>query len=127
MKKYFANKFDSFKNAFNGLQQAFYLESNLFIHFLIALFTIIFAFILQFSKLEWLILLLNIALVICAELLNTSIEKLCDLYSTQKNEKIKIIKDVAASAVLFTAIIALISGVLLFLPKFLTNIYLLFF
>jgi diacylglycerol kinase len=46
--------------------------------------------------------------------LNTSIEKLCDLYSTEENDKIKIIKDIAAGAVLVASLFAGIVGVLIF-------------
>ena len=58
--------------------------------------------------------LLCIGLVIVAEILNTCIEKLCDLYSTEKNEKIKYIKDLAAGGVLFASLIALTVGILIF-------------
>ena len=59
-------------------------------------------------------ILLCIGLVIVAEILNTCIEKLCDLYSTEKNEKIKYIKDLAAGGVLFASLIALTVGILIF-------------
>ena len=59
-------------------------------------------------------ILLCIGFVIVVEILNTCIEKLCDLYSTERNEKIKYIKDLAAGGVLFASLIALAVGILIF-------------
>jgi len=51
------------------------------------------------------------------EAMNSSIEKLCDLYSTENNKNIKWIKDVMARTVLMASLIALIIGALIFVPK----------
>ena len=53
--------------------------------------------------------------MIVAEILNTCIEKLCDLYTTERNEKIKFIKDLGAGGVLFASMIALSVGILIFI------------
>ena len=53
--------------------------------------------------------------MIVAEILNTCIEKLCDLYTTDRNEKIKFIKDLGAGGVLFASMIALSVGILIFI------------
>lgn len=65
---------------------------------------------------EWLIILLISALVMGLEAMNTAIEKLCDLYSTETNADIRKIKDISAAAVLICAIVAVCIGVVLFLP-----------
>ena len=61
------------------------------------------------------ILAILACIVIVAEILNTCIEKLCDLYTTERNEKIKFIKDLGAGSVLFASMIALSVGILIFI------------
>jgi len=58
-----------------------------------------------------------IALVIIVEMLNTAIEKLADVVSPSIHPQIKVVKDVAASAVLIAAIFAVVVAMLVFLPK----------
>lgn len=68
----------------------------------------------ELSRGEWAALLLTFAAVISAELLNTSVERLCDKVSPEKDEHIKHSKDCAAGAVLVSAIFAVGVGVTLF-------------
>ena len=84
------------------------------IQYVLAILACIAAWMIGCTYYEWLAVLLCIGLVIVAEILNTCIEKLCDLYSTEKNEKIKYIKDLAAGGVLFVSLIALTVGILIF-------------
>ena len=89
-------------------------DKSVQIQYVLAILACIAAWILGCNYYEWLAILLCIGLVIVAEILNTCIEKLCDLYSTEKNEKIKYIKDLAAGGVLFASLIALTVGILIF-------------
>ena len=66
------------------------------------------------SRAEWALLLLTFAAVISAELVNTSIERLCDKVSPGMDERIKRSKDCAAGAVLIIAVFSVIIGVILF-------------
>ena len=84
------------------------------IQYVLAILACIAAWMIGCNYYEWLAVLLCIGLVIVAEILNTCIEKLCDLYSTEKNEQIKYIKDLAAGGVLFVSLIALTVGILIF-------------
>lgn len=68
----------------------------------------------QLSRGEWAVLLLTFAAVLSAELFNTSIERLCDKVSPQKDENIRRCKDCAAGAVLISAVFAVIIGIALF-------------
>lgn len=68
----------------------------------------------ELSRAEWAVLLLTFAAVISAELFNTSIERLCDKVSPEKDEHIRRSKDTAAGAVLISAIFAVIVGATLF-------------
>ncbi len=69
------------------------------------------------SATEWLCITGCITVVLVAEVLNTAAEKLCDLYSTSNNPQIKIIKDMAAGAVLLAVCGSIASGLIIFLPK----------
>jgi len=107
----------SFGFAFSGLKTAFKKEPNFRLHLITTLLVVISAYLLKFNLLEWLILTLTIFLVIIFELINTALEALVDLVSSEIKPEAKIAKDVSAAAVLLTALFAIIVGTILFLPK----------
>lgn len=104
---------NKFYVAFVGLVSSL-KDRSIQIQYVLAILACIAAWMIGCNYYEWLAVLLCIGLVIVAEILNTCIEKLCDLYSTEKNEKIKYIKDLAAGGVLFVSLIALTVGILIF-------------
>ena len=106
-----------FKNAFAGLNYFFRNERNGRAQFLIAVFTVILGIFLHITKHEWIAVLLCIGIVLSAEMMNSALEKLCDYNQPLFNLQIKIVKDVAAGAVLFISIISAIIGALIFFPK----------
>lgn len=108
---------NSFKYAFQGIITSFQREKNMKIHIFIMLAVILAGIIFKISKIEWLICILLFALVIAGELFNTAIETVVDMITTEKNEKAKIAKDVAAGAVLVLAIASAMIGLILFIPK----------
>ena len=91
---------ESFCHAFEGLWQAIRTEAHLRFHLVAGFYVFLFAFLGEFSANEWAVLILTVCSVITAELVNTAVEDLCDLYSTEENKKIKRIKDISAGAVL---------------------------
>lgn len=103
----------SFKNAFKGIAAAFITEGHMRFHFVAAFFVLLFAYISEMDTSQWAILILTIGAVFSAELVNTAIEQVCDLYSTEQNPLIGKIKDIAAGAVLVLAIAA--AGVAVFM------------
>ncbi len=105
----------SFLCAFCGIFSALRTESHLRFHIIAAFYTVFFAALGSFSPTHWAVLIVTICIVISLELVNTAIEDLCDLYSTQYNPKIKRIKDIAAGAVLVTAIASVCVAVCLFI------------
>ncbi len=109
----------SFKFALNGIKDAFKSEPNLRIHFLASFFVIVFAIYLKFTILEFSLLILTIFSVIILELVNTIVEKIVDLHSLEISEEARIIKDMSAGTVLLGAIMSVIVGLCLFLPKLL--------
>jgi len=114
--------FKRFFFAFIGLKELVLNERNFSFHLLALIVVIVAGFCFKITSIEWLILLLISALVICLEAINTAIEKLCDLYSTAPNQQIKVIKDIAAAAVLISAIFALFIGFLIF-NKYILSVF----
>ncbi len=112
------NVIDSFKYAFSGLKYGFINTKNLHIDFIFILAVIICGFIFKIHFVEWSILVLCIGLVVSLELANTAIEEVVNLASPGIHPLAKVAKDVAAGAVLFSAIMSAIVGILIFLPKF---------
>jgi diacylglycerol kinase len=107
----------SFANAFAGMAYFFVNDRNGKIHLAISAMVIVASITLQVSAIEWMIVLLCIALVIGLEMLNSALEKLCDLLEPNYHPTIKVIKDVCAAAVVLAAIISVIIGIIIFLPK----------
>ena len=108
---------NSFKYAIEGFISSFKTERNMKIHIMAMILVIIAGFIFKLTKIEWCIISIVIALVISAELINTAIETTVDIAMPDINEKAKYAKDIAAGAVLFSAIISVIIGLIIFLPK----------
>ncbi len=113
------NFWEALLHSLEGIKYAFHTERNLKIQLLIAVLVIIVGTILKLTQTQWLILCLNIGMVLFAEMMNTAIEIVLDLYTEKYDEKIKRAKDMASGAVLIIAIISAISGCILFLPKML--------
>ncbi|NIJ51855.1 diacylglycerol kinase family protein [Dyadobacter arcticus] len=107
----------SFRYAGVGIYNLFRYENNARIHFMACILVVIAGIFFQISSIEWALIVIQIALVLAAEAINTSIEKLADLVSPEYHPVIKIVKDTAAAAVLLLAISAVIIGVIIFIPK----------
>lgn len=113
------SRIQSFKYALAGIRFLFANEMNARIHLLAAIIVIALGFFLKISVTEWALVTLAITIVICAEALNTAIEKAVDLASPQLQDLAKHSKDVAAAGVLIASIGAVVVGVLIFGPKLL--------
>jgi len=111
----------SFRYAMNGISAFFRQGPNAKIQLLAGITAIIAGLILNISPMEWIAVIFCCALVLSLEMINTAIEKTCDLISTEYHPLIKTIKDVAAGAVLLSAVASLIIGVIIFLPKILSH------
>lgn len=113
------SRFNSFRYAFNGLRSLIRNEHNARIHLMALLGVIILGIILKISFPEWCLLSIVIGLVFVAELFNTALETLSDIVEHEWNDKIKNVKDYAAAAVLVSAIVSVIVGGLIFIPRLL--------
>jgi diacylglycerol kinase len=100
----------------NGLVLLLKHERNFQLHVVAFIAVCSAGFFFKITGLEWLVIILVSALVMGLEAMNTAIEKLCDVYTTETNEGIKKIKDIAAAAVLIAAVFAICIAVVVFLP-----------
>lgn len=107
----------SFYHAFEGIKSCLIEERNMFIHFCIMCLVIICGIIFKISIKEWIICIVLFSMVLSLELVNTAIETTVDICSPEINPKAKLAKDVAAGAVLVSAISSAIIGLLIFVPK----------
>jgi diacylglycerol kinase len=112
-------RFKSFVFAFSGVKYFFRREHNAWIHALATIVVLILSAVMHISLHEMIALIFCIALVWITEMLNTSIEKLMDHLAPHQHPDVKLVKDVAAAAVLVAAIAAAIIGLIIFIPKFL--------
>ncbi len=110
------NRIESFQYAFAGIWHTLKTQRNAQIHVVIAMLIFITGLFFHLHPIEWAVLALTIGFVISTEMLNTVAEAAMDYATTDFNPQVKIIKDVAAGAVLVSAVVAVIVGVLIFGP-----------
>ena len=108
---------NSFKYPFKGLWYAYKNEQNLAFDVMMAIIVIILGFVFSISVTEWALLMLTVGLVISAELFNTAIEAVVDLITEEYHPLAKVSKDTSAAAVLVLAVVAVIVGLIMFIPK----------
>ena len=112
--------FKSFGFALNGLRIVVQEQNNARIHVLVALGAIIAGILLKNSPGEWIAICFAIGMVLISEIFNSAIEYVADFVSPDYHPLIKKIKDLSAGAVLISAVIAVIIGIIIYLPKIIT-------
>lgn len=105
---------NSFRCAFKGIAFVAQHERNMRIHMVFVLYVAFFSAFYDFSKTEIAVLVITCALVMIFEILNTSIEVIVDKVSPKYSPLAKVAKDAAAGAVLLSAVMAVIVGIVLF-------------
>ncbi|HOT60772.1 MAG TPA: diacylglycerol kinase family protein [Candidatus Dojkabacteria bacterium] len=100
----------------NGVKLIFRNERNFRIDIVIAVLVVIAGFFFKISHTDWIAISLVISMVFTAEVLNSAIEALCDTVSQDFKVNIKYAKDVSAGAVLISALVSIITGLIVFLP-----------
>lgn len=113
----------SFSYAFAGLKVLFREEHNSWIHAVAAVMAIVAGFLFRISYMEWIAVLIVIGMVISAEILNSSLERTADFVKAERDDRKRDIKDLGAAAVLVCAIVAVLVGLIIFLPKILALFY----
>ncbi len=106
----------SFKHAFAGLYYCLRTQPNFRFHLFATLVVTVLGYYLHLSSLEWLILTFTVFIVLTAEMINTALESLTDLITTDYKLEAKIAKDVSAGMVLLSAFVSLLVAAIIFLP-----------
>ena len=114
---------NSFTYPIKGLKYAYRNEQNLAVDVGVAAIVIILGFILNINKYEWAIVMLTIGLVISCELINTAIEATVDLVTEEYHPLAKVAKDTSAAAVFVFAIVSVVVGLIIFLPKIINMLF----
>ena len=107
----------SFRYALRGFRYALQSERNLRIHSCTAMLVLLLSAWLRLTKIEWLLIILAIALVFIAEMFNTVVELMIDLITTEQSPLARRAKDIAAGAVLVAALTATAVGCAVFGPR----------
>ncbi|WP_409251405.1 diacylglycerol kinase family protein [Bacillus sp. SCS-153A] len=109
----------SFKFAINGIKLVFSKEFNFLVHFYASIAAVAAGFIFSISKMEWVVVVLLIAGMFALEMINTAIERAVDLITEDYHPLAGQAKDIAAGAVLCYAVGAVVTGLIIFVPKIL--------
>lgn len=112
---FFLKRIHSFGYALQGIVYFIRTQPNAWIHLTAMVAVICLGFYQKLNLIEWVLIVLTIGLVLSAEAFNTAVEKLTDLVSPEHHPLAGIVKDVAAGAVLITAIAATVIGILIFI------------
>jgi diacylglycerol kinase (ATP) len=113
------SRLKSFQYAFEGFRHFFLTEHNAWLHALATVTIIGVSLTVGISASEWMAIIFAIALVWITEMLNTAVEKSMDHLSPATHPNVKLIKDIAAAAVLTAALAACVIALIIFIPKFL--------
>ena len=108
---------DSFKNCIDGLRFININEDNFKREIFIGIIALFLSYLLKINKTEFIIIIIVIGLVLVTEIINTAIERLVDLVSPEYNKLAGEVKDIMAFAVFLMAIVSLIVGIIIFMPK----------
>ena len=111
-------RWSTFRVAFSGIAFLLRTQVNARWHLLATVMVVSFGLALKISRMEWIALLLAMALVWVAEAVNTAIEQTCDAITHEQRPQIGRAKDVAAGAVLLGALFAVAIGLSVFIPYF---------
>ena len=109
--------FRSFNYAIDGVIYVLRTQRNMRIHLIVAALVLLLSLVLGVDTIQFIILMIAIALVIVSELFNTAIESAIDITTNTYDPLAKIAKDVAAAAVLISTLVAVTVGYLIFFPK----------
>lgn len=105
----------SFKCAFRGIWYTVKSESHMRFHMVAGFYVLLFSLFYNFSAAQTALLIILIALIMFAEIVNTCVEELCNLICDRYEPLIRVAKDTAAGAVLVLSIAAAVTAVIFFL------------
>ncbi|WP_026708045.1 diacylglycerol kinase [Flavobacterium frigidarium] len=114
---FFTGRLKSVNYAIKGAIKLITTEHSVMVQFSLGIIMVLAGIFFQITATEWLFQTLAIGLVMSVEGLNTAIEKIADFIHPDYHERIGFIKDIAAGAVFFAAITAIIIGLIIYMPK----------
>lgn len=114
--------FRSFRFAFAGLSYVIRTQNNARFHLLATILILIISLCLDLTLVQWCLIFFSISIVWIAECFNTALEKLFDLVESNPNPLVKVGKDSGAAAVLISALLSMMIGLLVLLPSFIQKI-----
>ncbi len=117
-KSFFTGRLKSMGFALKGAIKLATTEHSVMVQSSIAVLLVFAGFYFEISREEWMFQTLAIGLVLSVEGLNTAVEKVADFIHPEFHEKIGFIKDIAAGAVFFAAMTAIVIGCIIYIPKF---------
>ena len=112
----------SFKFSFDGLKYAYTHEQSLALHVIVMAIIIVCGFGFEISKMQWVITLVMGALILVAELFNTSIEAVVDMVTEEYHPLAKVAKDTASAACFVADMVAAGMWLTVFGPKIISLI-----
>jgi len=105
----------TFRNSFKGIRLALKSERNIRVHFVTAVLVMVGGIVLKFTPIEFSIVLIAIALVLIAEMVNSAIEFTLDaIFHNRYSKLVGMAKDIAAGAVMIATFISIAIGILIF-------------
>lgn len=113
---FFSGRLKSVSYALKGALKLITTEHSVMVQFFLGILVTIAGFYFDISKTEWLFQTLAIGLVMSIEGLNTAVEKIADFIHPNYHERIGFIKDIAAGAVFFAALTAIVIGLIIYIP-----------
>ena len=113
----------SFRYALDGWWYVIRTQHNAWIHAIVTVAVVALGFWLHIPVRDWAVLILAILIVWMAEFMNTALEAVVDLFTPDPHPLAKVAKDVAAAAVLLTAIGSVLVGLLIMGPPLLERLF----
>jgi diacylglycerol kinase (ATP) len=120
MKEFIIGRSKSLIYAFRGAFKLITTEHSIMTQVFLSVIVTIAGFYFSITKIEWMFQIFAIGLILSIEGLNTAIEKIADFVHPSHHEKIGIIKDIAAGAVLFAAFAGISIGLFIYVPHILS-------
>ena len=108
---------ESLKLAINGIAYLFLYHRNMRIIFTLGIFAFLLGLFLKLSAIELVALCITITLVFVAEIFNTAIEMMIDIFTDKYHTLVKLVKDIAAAVVLLASLNAIAVGYILFVRR----------
>ena len=122
MKSFLLSRLTSFRHAFRGWWYVLRTQRNAWIHGVVAAAVLAVGLWLGLPARDWAVIVITIGMVFAAEFINTAIEAVVDLATTEHHPLAKVGKDVGAAAVLIAALAAVLVGLLILGPPLLEKL-----